>query len=218
MKTHRIGGEYFVRSLVATTVVSCLLISPPVFSQAASATLRGQVSAAAGPVADAQVRATNTATGYSRTVPTGSSGNYTLAGLPPGTYQVEVVTGSGTLQRLVTLQVGQTATLDLGVVDPSETVESVVVTATQLFETQDIGSRQLRIAAADRGAAAEFAQLPGFRRYRARHPVRHQRRWLEQRDPQRRTVGQRCQCVHRWRRAEELCAARRGERSDAVAW
>jgi outer membrane receptor protein involved in Fe transport len=113
-----------------------LAAAPQAFSQSAAATLRGQVSAGEQPVAAASVTATNTETGLTRKVETEASGNYTLAGLPPGTYKVEVTGPTGATARLVTLSVGQTATLDLGLAAANENIESVTVVATQLYETR----------------------------------------------------------------------------------
>src|SRR5262245_9038736 len=97
-------------SVLGSAIASCLLIaSPQVFGQSASATLRGQVVAGEAPIEKAKVTATNTETGLTRTVQTAAGGNYTLAGLPPGTYKVEAVGPGGATARLVTLQVGQTA-------------------------------------------------------------------------------------------------------------
>ncbi len=125
------------KSILAAAVAACLLAAAPsALSQSASATLRGQVLAGEQAVPAASVTASNTATGFSRQVETDAQGNYTLAGLPPGTYKVEVTGPTGAVARLVTLQVGQTASLDLGLASAQETIESVTVTATQLFETR----------------------------------------------------------------------------------
>jgi outer membrane receptor protein involved in Fe transport len=124
------------RSLLGSAIASCLLLSAPAFAQTASATLRGEVKANEAPVVGANVVATNTQTGLTRTVQTGPKGGYTLAGLPPGTYKIEARAEGGATARLVTLQVGQTATLDLGVAAVSQNLESVVVTATQLYEAR----------------------------------------------------------------------------------
>jgi outer membrane receptor protein involved in Fe transport len=124
-------------SILRVAIATCLLsFAPHALSQSASATLRGQVSAGEQPVGAASITATNTETGYVRRVQSEASGNYTLAGLPPGTYKVEVTGTTGATARLVTLQVGQTATLDLGLAGAQENIESVTVTATQLFETR----------------------------------------------------------------------------------
>jgi outer membrane receptor protein involved in Fe transport len=125
------------KSILAAAVAACLLAAAPsALSQSSSATLRGQVVAGEQAVPAASVTASNTATGFSRKVETDAQGNYTLAGLPPGTYKVEVTGPTGAVARLVTLQVGQTASLDLGLASAQENIESVTVTATQLYESR----------------------------------------------------------------------------------
>ena len=124
-------------STLRVAIAACLLaVAPHALSQSASATLRGQVNAGEQPVGSASVIATNTETGYVRRGQTDANGNYTLAGLPPGTYKVEVTGPTGATARLVTLQVGQTASLDLGLAGSQENIESVTVVATTLFETR----------------------------------------------------------------------------------
>jgi outer membrane receptor protein involved in Fe transport len=125
------------RRLLGAAIACCLMASAPqVSSQTSSATLRGQVAAGEQPVAAATITVSNRDTGLTRTVQSDENGNYNVAGLPPGTYRVDVKGPTGALARLVTLQVGQTATLDLGLAGAQETIESVTVTATQLFETR----------------------------------------------------------------------------------
>ncbi|MCY7354235.1 MAG: TonB-dependent receptor [Lysobacter sp.] len=130
------------RKLLTCALASCLLMSTPhVFAQSTAATIRGQVSTAAGPATDASVTATNLATGLKRSVQTGGTGSYSLAGLPPGTYRIDVTAGGQTSSRNVTLQVGQTATLDLGVgaaaaTTDATTLEAVTVVGTALTETK----------------------------------------------------------------------------------
>jgi outer membrane receptor protein involved in Fe transport len=125
------------RSLLSGAIAGCLLItSPHVFGQSSSATLRGQVTTNAAPTEGAKITATNTETGLTRSAVAATNGAYTLAGLPPGTYKVEVNAGGQTSAQLVVLQVGQTATLDLGVGKPTQDLESVTVTATHLYETK----------------------------------------------------------------------------------
>jgi len=143
MKHHCIDSNPHRRSLhrtllLSSAIASCLLIgAPQVFGQSASATLRGQVTTNTAPASDAKITATNTQTGLTRSVASGSNGGYTLAGLPPGTYKVDVSAGGQSTSQTVTLQVGQTATLDLGVGKaPANELESVTVTATQLYETK----------------------------------------------------------------------------------
>jgi hypothetical protein len=88
------------KSILTAAVAACLLVAAPsALSQSASATLRGQVLAGEQAVPAASVTASNTATGFSRQVQTDAQGNYTLAGLPPGTYKVEVTGPTGALAR-----------------------------------------------------------------------------------------------------------------------
>lgn len=125
--------------LLSSAIASFLLLAaPPVSGQSANATLKGEVIANEQPVAGAKVTVTNTQTGFTRSTQSESGGSYTIPGLPPGTYKLDVAAPRGATSRLITLQVGQTATLDVAVAIAAEakTLESVTVTATQLFETK----------------------------------------------------------------------------------
>jgi Carboxypeptidase regulatory-like domain/TonB dependent receptor len=69
------------------SVLSCASI----WGQASTGQITGTVRDASGlAVPAAEVKATQTATGVSRTVTTGAQGDYTLANLPIGPYQIEV--------------------------------------------------------------------------------------------------------------------------------
>ncbi len=131
------------RKLLSCALASCLLMgaAPAVLAQSTSATLRGQISADSAAASDARVTATNVATGLTRSVQASPTGSYSLAGLPPGTYRIDVTAGGQTASQNVTLQVGQTATLDLGVGGVPATatgeatdLETVTVTAPVLIE------------------------------------------------------------------------------------
>lgn len=131
------------RSLLTCALASCLMLGAGVASaQSTSATLRGQV---AGAGTDTTVTATNANSGFSRTVKADANGNYTLAGLPPGTYKVDVVANGAASSQNVTLAVGQNATLNVdgggGAVTPAgdaQNLDAVQVTAapTALIETR----------------------------------------------------------------------------------
>jgi outer membrane receptor protein involved in Fe transport len=126
-------------------LASCLMLgaAPAVFAQSTGATLRGQVSADSAPATDAKVTATNIATGLTRSVQANASGGYSLGGLPPGSYRIDVTAAGKTNSQNVTLQVGQTATLNLGVGGVAETaageatnLDTVTVIAPMLLETK----------------------------------------------------------------------------------
>jgi outer membrane receptor protein involved in Fe transport len=104
------------RNLLCCALASCLAVAAPAaFAQSTAATIRGQVVVDSAPAANAQVTATNLATGLKRTVQTADNGSYTLVGLPPGSYRIDVAAAGQTNSKDVTVMVGQTATLNLGV-------------------------------------------------------------------------------------------------------
>ncbi|KAF1722576.1 TonB-dependent receptor [Pseudoxanthomonas wuyuanensis] len=133
------------RKLLTCALASCLaLAAPSVLAQSTAATIRGQVMADSAPATDARVTATNINTGLTRSVQANANGGYSLGGLPPGSYRIDVTAAGQTTSRTVTVAVGQTATLNLGVGGVAETaapgattdLETVRVTADQLVETR----------------------------------------------------------------------------------
>lgn len=132
------------RRLLSCALASCLVLgAAPAFAQSTGATIRGQVMADSAPAGQAQVTATNLATGLTRSVQSAASGSYSLAGLPPGTYRVDVNAGGKTSSQNITVQVGQTATVNLGVGGVAETasgaattLDAVQVTAQAPIETK----------------------------------------------------------------------------------
>jgi hypothetical protein len=122
-------------TLLACALAGCLALSAPlVFAQSTGATLRGLTTSGA------EITVTNTETGLVRHTSAASDGSYTLAGLPPGPYKVEVAGGP---TREIVLSVAQTATLNLaeGVDAEASLLEGVSVTAMMLPEvkTSEIG-------------------------------------------------------------------------------
>ena len=84
-------------------------------SESINGTIRGRVSDPSDTaVAGSNVTATNTATGYSRSVTSGDDGYYVIASLPIGTYTVTVTKdGFGTLKFTeIVLQAGRDAVVD----------------------------------------------------------------------------------------------------------
>src|SRR5690606_4818757 len=142
--THRSTRRHN-RTLLACALASCMLLAAPqVLAQSTPATIRGQVSADSTPAGGATATATNLATGLARRAPSSGSGHYPPGGLPPGTYRLDVTANGQTNTQNITLQVGQTATLNLGVGGVAETapageattLEAVHVTAPLAVETK----------------------------------------------------------------------------------
>ena len=142
-----------------------------VWAQSADATLRGKAPASTA------VTAKNVATGVTRRTQSSADGNYTLPGLPPGTYRVDA--GPGT-ETTVTLSVASTATLDLvaasGAVEaPDAPMQEVTVDGPASQRGAHLRSRHDGLATPDRNRAADHAQLPRVRRHRSGRRVRSRR-------------------------------------------
>jgi outer membrane receptor protein involved in Fe transport len=123
------------RKLLVAALASCLaLAGAPVLAQGTGATIRGQVMSDSAPAANAQIVVINVTTGLRRTVQAGADGKYSVAGLPPGTYRIEVQAGGQSSARELTVQVGQTATLDLGVGGVPETAAAGAATTMEAVQ------------------------------------------------------------------------------------
>src|SRR5205085_5850252 len=127
----------FFRRLLSFLLASSLL-SGLVLAQVSTGDITGRVLDPQGNVVvGATVTAKNNATGLTRTTTTNDSGEYTLAQLPPGTYEITVEAGgfSRALQKDFELGVGTKPTLnfDLKAGGVTETVE--VQSASPLIET-----------------------------------------------------------------------------------
>ena len=132
MKNQNRTATRFNRNLLSCALVACLAMSAPAMAQSTSATLRGQVAAGT------RITVTNVETGLSRSVEAGTTGSYTIPGLPPGTYRVDGGAGGS---RNITLAVGQVATVDLGKpaavpADGVTTLDRVVASAEYVPETR----------------------------------------------------------------------------------
>lgn len=91
-------------SLIAASVVSLGGVPELAFAQSSNANLRGSAPA------NTTITAAEINTGATRRTRADAQGNYSLIGLPPGTYKV---TAGNALPQIVTLSVASTATLDL---------------------------------------------------------------------------------------------------------
>lgn len=148
---------------------------PGAHAQTSTAILRGHVSAPQGAM-PTQVVATNTANGFVSKAKVGADGNYTLAGLSPGSYTI-VASGNGSsASRTVTVQVGQALNLNLdagaAAAGPSTSnateLQGVSVNATTLVETRtsevatNISQKQIQQLPQNERNFLDFAKLvPG---------------------------------------------------------
>ena len=135
-------GRYKVQTrMFAMLAVLALCLTSLSYGQAvAVAQVEGQVTDPTGSViGDAEVRMTQTITGYTRTIKTDAGGHYSLPSLPTGPYSLEVkASGFKTYtQKDIVLQVGTNiqinAALQVGAV--SENVE--VTASAGMVETRD---------------------------------------------------------------------------------
>ena len=123
----KIGRGPLVFAMLALTV----LASTPVRAQVAGATLSGTVSDASGAaVPNAKVSIKNNATSVVTEVTTDSAGFYSVPNLLPGVYDTTVAASgfSSSVQRGLTLSVGASKTLDIGL-QVGQVSEKIEVTA-----------------------------------------------------------------------------------------
>ena len=89
-------------------------------------------------VAGAHIHATETSTGAQREVVSNATGLYEIAGLQPGTYTLAVDSqGFAEEKQNITLEVGQEATIDLGLRVTSDKQTINVEASGELLKTQD---------------------------------------------------------------------------------
>jgi hypothetical protein len=131
---------------IALVLVFCMMTASPAWSQAATAAVTGTVSDPTGAVIPgAEVTATHTATGVTRTASTDASGKYLIAQLAPATYRIEIkMSGFKTAVREnVDLLVGTTSALNVEM-EVGEVAEEVVVEGgTAVINTADASMRDV---------------------------------------------------------------------------
>nr|WP_221212462.1 TonB-dependent receptor [Brevundimonas lenta] len=131
----------------ALALVLSLACAGGAAAQATTTTLRGTIHEGSAVEANASIVATEVATGYVTRGRVGADGEYVISGLRPGTYRVVVSTTDGqSAEEVVTLSLGQVATLDLDVaenvtgstaVDADSTeLGEIVVTGRRIFEVR----------------------------------------------------------------------------------
>jgi Carboxypeptidase regulatory-like domain len=119
--------------------VFLLSISPSLFSQSASTSLRGVVTDASGAVLPtAIVTITNKSVGFTATAKVDSHGEYAFQQLSPGKYTISIeATGFGRKSVTAELLVAQPATINAQLGVSTQTVEVDVSGATETINTTD---------------------------------------------------------------------------------
>ncbi|HEX2268327.1 MAG TPA: carboxypeptidase-like regulatory domain-containing protein, partial [Pyrinomonadaceae bacterium] len=118
--------------------VASLLLAVPAAAQVTTADITGRVLDQNGAaVANVTVTARNIATGQERTTQSDERGQYTLAELPPGTYDItaEAPNFSKAVLKAREINVGTTLTLNFDL-KPGEITEIVNVTADSLLQIE----------------------------------------------------------------------------------
>ena len=123
-------------------VLLSFLLSAAALGQATTSTLTGTVTTEGSPLPGVTVSATSPALLGGRTTVTGASGDYLLAGLPPGRYNVTFeLQGMQTLNRRADLKLAEPARLDADL-KVTAVAESITVTATSpsVLETTQVST------------------------------------------------------------------------------
>lgn len=136
--THRIRT---LGTASALAVAASLLIAGGATAQISTATLRGSIYDGGQAESGGSITLTDVNTGFVSRGRIGGDGAYVVPGLRPGTYSVAVTTADGqSASDVVTIGVGQVATLDLDVAARAAasgtTLDDVVVVGRRLFEVR----------------------------------------------------------------------------------
>lgn len=114
------------------------LIGTSAFAQNTTGIIRGTVTGPGGvPIVSAQIVARNVSTGATRNALSNDAGAYTLVGLTPGTYDVNVRRiGSAPQSRTIVVQIGATQVQDFALAAQAAQLETQVITAASGVETR----------------------------------------------------------------------------------
>lgn len=142
MRQHPKMGR-FSKTIIAGLITGGALLAQPALAQLSSATIRGLIIQSGAPAkTPVQIVATNKATGASYHATTQADGSYVLVGLAPGSYDISVA-GSKQGAQEVTVQVGETASVDLALSGATTTLDRVQVVGSaqrQGVKTSEVGT------------------------------------------------------------------------------
>jgi hypothetical protein len=133
------GSRSRLGASLAAMLVLAALATPSLLAQQ-TVTLQGRVTdAEAQPVSGAQLSVRNVETGRERGTLTQENGTFSIVGLEPGPYEVDVtMLGYGQAQRSIELLLGQRAVLDITLETAALALEGIQVRAPEegTFEVQ----------------------------------------------------------------------------------
>ncbi len=146
--------RHFMRTLSVVLGLLCFA-GRNLVAQNTTGTIRGTVTGDNGaPIPSAQIVARNTNSGVTRNALSNDAGDYTLVGLVPGTYDINVRRiGNAPQSRTVVVQIGTTQQQDFALATQAAQLETQVVTATTGIETRTSES-------ATNVTQAQIAKLP----------------------------------------------------------
>ncbi|HYW33357.1 MAG TPA: SusC/RagA family TonB-linked outer membrane protein [Gemmatimonas sp.] len=149
--------SFVPRALCAAVIACCALALPSstIFAQARAGVVTGRIVEAVGgaPISNAQISVAGTTVGTL----SNDDGRYTLRGVPAGAVTVRALRiGYAEASRQITVNVGETATVDLQLGKVAVSLTPVVTTATG---TQDRLSVPNQIPQVDAAKAIENAQI-----------------------------------------------------------
>jgi hypothetical protein len=140
-------------------------------AQTASASIRGTVRSGEAASPAARIEVTNSDTGFKYNATTDDAGNFSVGGLPPGNYQIDVSGAGGeSATRKLALLVGQSIVSDFTLAANQVTLESVTVYGDRVVDlkTSEVGTNvtpeQLNLLPQNSRNFLNFAALaPGVR-------------------------------------------------------
>lgn len=134
------GRPLFVGLALTLCLLAGWLATIPAEGQATNASMRGVVRDESGPIPGASVVAVDADSGFRHQTTAGEDGSYTLSGLKPGTYEIQVSSEAYSEQsRTVQLLLGQDVVVDFLLSPSAVFAEGVTVvgdTADLVLETR----------------------------------------------------------------------------------
>lgn len=134
----RLDRGFSPLAALALAALVAAVPAAPARAQNATAQIQGKIVLESGSeLPDAEVIAINQATGFVSSATSRADGAFTLSGLQPGSYELQVVAaGYEPKSQTVVVQVGQSLELDLQVTPTSALIEGIVVVGEALLETK----------------------------------------------------------------------------------